>query len=78
MGPPAPHSTSLYLQVGGSSMLHIQAQRFVRAAFPDEVSCVQSDILVQDFIILQQGHGGTMAGLGCVSRPSAGLTELSH
>lgn len=35
-------------------MLYIQAQGFVPAALPDEVGCIQSHILVQDFIVLEK------------------------
>lgn len=37
-------------------MVDIQAQGFVRTALPDEVSCIQSYILVQDFIVLEKAH----------------------
>lgn len=48
-----------YLWVDRGSMLYIQAQGFVPAALPDEVSCIQSYILVQDFIVLQKAHRKT-------------------
>lgn len=37
-------------------MVDIQAQGFVPAALPDEVGCIQSYILVQDFIVLEKEH----------------------
>lgn len=45
-----------YLRVDRGSMLHIQAQGFVPAALPDQVGCIQSYILVQDFIVLKKAH----------------------
>lgn len=37
-------------------MVDIQAQGFVPTALPDEVGCIQSYILVQDFIVLEKTH----------------------
>lgn len=37
-------------------MADIQAQGFVPAALPDEVACIESYILVQDFIVLEKIH----------------------
>lgn len=38
-------------------MVDVQVQGFIPAALPDQVCCIQSDVLVQDFIALEKTHG---------------------
>lgn len=49
-----PSSGFCYLWVGRCPMVDVQAQGFVPAALTDQVCCIQSNVLVQDFIALEE------------------------
>lgn len=53
LGQLTPH----YLWVGRCSVVDVQAQGFLPAALTDQVCCIQSDVLVQDFIALEKTCG---------------------
>lgn len=61
-----------YLWVSRGSMLHIQGQRLAIATFSDQVSRIQSHVLVQNLVVLSRGWRRSMGRLGSVGPGSEG------
>lgn len=58
--------------------MDIQAQGFVPAALADEVGCIQSYVLVQDFIVLEDAHREQQHESREVNTCHAAGTDIAH
>lgn len=63
---------SWYLWVRGGSVLHIQGQGLGTVALSDQVSCIQSHVLVQNLVVLFQGWRRSTGEVGSVRPGSEG------
>lgn len=60
----SPQGASWYLWVSRGSVLHIQGQCLGTVTLSDQVSCIQSHVLVQNLVVLFQGWRESMEEVG--------------